>query len=76
MVFLFHVPFFCTAAAAAAVTEIFDSLFVNIEFLNSSKYYQSSAKTAWINSTITSHVKYKSSLLYIHCDFDWSRCGF
>jgi hypothetical protein len=31
MDFLFHVPFFCTAAAAA-VTEILTVLFVNIEF--------------------------------------------
>jgi hypothetical protein len=30
MDFLFHVPFFCTAAGAAA--EISDNFFVNIEF--------------------------------------------
>jgi hypothetical protein len=34
MDFLFHVPFFCTAAA---VTEILTVLFVNIEFRESQK---------------------------------------
>jgi hypothetical protein len=34
---LFHVPLFCTATAAAAVTEILTVCFVNIEFCESKK---------------------------------------
>jgi hypothetical protein len=55
MDFLFHVPFFCTAAAAA-VADILTVCLVTIEFcvckklilnqvLISSKYYKSCAKT-------------------------------
>jgi hypothetical protein len=34
MDFLFYVPIFRTAAAAAAVTEILNIYFVNVEFLS------------------------------------------
>jgi hypothetical protein len=37
MDFLFYLPFFCTAAAAAAVTEILNICFVNVEFFERKK---------------------------------------
>jgi hypothetical protein len=47
MDFLFYVPFFCTAAtAAAAVTEILNICFVNIEFHERKKLILNQVKRA------------------------------
>jgi hypothetical protein len=74
MDFLFHVPFFCTAAAV--VTEILAVCFKIVEgkklilnqVLISSKYYLSCAKTAGINSTRRKQAMFiNGSLFYSHC---------
>jgi hypothetical protein len=65
MVFLFHITFFCTAAAAVA--EILTVCFVNIEFGERKKLILKFSFRPNIISRVPKLPEFKQSLIRAHC---------